>query len=82
MTFEYSSNQNNDAIRNGDIRVVDLPVKVFFEWSDKIIVEYDHETNEVIEYTSGWVMKVIPGQKFVYKDQPTEYLGQSIIEPR
>lgn len=82
MPFEYSLNQNNDAIRNGDIRVVDLPVNVFFEWSDKIIAEYDHETNEVIKYTSGWVMKVIPGQEFVYKNQPTVYLGQATIEPR
>lgn len=80
MAFKYPYDQTADVIRKGDIRVVNLPVKVVFDWSDEIIAEYDYETDTVVKYKSGWVMKVLSDQGFVYKDEPTTYLAQATIE--
>jgi len=65
------------AVKVGDIAIVSLPVKVLFEWSNEIIDDYDDETNTITEYKSGYIMKVFPNQKFIYKDNPIIYLGQS-----
>jgi hypothetical protein len=67
--------QRND-IQNGDLRIVNLPVKVIFEWSDKIVSDYDSETDTVIEYTSGYVMTIMPDQQFVYKGEESVFLAQ------
>ena len=77
--YEYSF-QDNKQISHGDIRVVNLPVQVLFVWSDEIIADYDSETDTVLEYTSGWVMKVLPGQIFAYQSQETTFLSQALIE--
>ncbi|MBN2776822.1 MAG: hypothetical protein JXR36_04225 [Bacteroidales bacterium] len=53
-------NQRHDVVSSGDLRIVNLPVEVIFEWSDKIIVNYDSETDTVLDYTSGYVMRVLP----------------------
>jgi hypothetical protein len=50
----------------GEIATVNLPVDVLFEWSDKIVAEVD-ENNEPVEYRSGYIMKVILPQTFVYE---------------
>lgn len=67
-------------VGSGDIRIVNLPVKVVFEWSDKIVADYDSETDTVLEYTSGYVMEVLPNQQFVYKDEPTTFIAQTLID--
>jgi hypothetical protein len=67
-------------VGSSDIRIVRLPVQVLFEWSDKIVVDYDSETDTVLEYTSGYVMKVLPNQQFVYKGEETIFIAQALIE--
>lgn len=68
-------------VSNGDMREVTLPVKVICEWSDEIIAEYDYENDVVLEYTSGYVMKVLPDQSFVYTEgMTTRYLASCFME--
>ena len=67
-------------ISHGDIRIVNLPVQAVFVWSDKIIADFDSETGEVLEYTSGFVMEVLACQKFLYKGEDTTFLHQTILE--
>ena len=69
------------VISNMDLRIVSLPVKAVFEHSDKIIADYDHETDTVLEYTSGYVMKVVPNQEFVYRGEESLFLAQVREEP-
>ncbi len=52
----------------GEIAIVNLPVKVLFEWSDKIVEDVDEENNPV-SYKSGYLMRVIPDQTFVYENE-------------
>jgi hypothetical protein len=63
-----------------DLRIVNLPVKVIFEWSDKIVADYDSETDTILEYTSGYVMKVLPEQSFVYKDEESIFIASTFKE--
>lgn len=77
--FHIQKTINHDTISNGDIRVVSVPVKVLFEWSDKIVSDYDSETDTVIEYKSGFIMKIIPGQEFVFNDEPTIFMASALI---
>ena len=72
--------ETTQGMSHGDIRVVNLPVQALFVWSDEIVADYDSETDTVLEYTSGWVMKVLSGQTFVYQDQETTFLSQVFIE--
>ena len=72
--------QQHNVVGSGDIRIVNLPVQVLFEWSDKIVADYDSETDTVLEYTSGYVMKVIPNQQFVHKGEETIFIAQALIE--
>lgn len=51
----------------GEIAIVNLPVKVYFEWSDKIVEDVD-EFNNPVEFREGFIMKVIP-QSFAYKGE-------------
>lgn len=69
-------------IRTGDIRIVKLPVKVVFKYSDKIVSDYDSETDTVLEYTNGFIMEVIDNQGFVYRGEPTTFLAQTLIEKK
>jgi len=62
-------------VGDGDLRIVNLPVKVIFQWSDKIVADYDSETDTILEYTSGYVMKVLPEQSFVYKDEDSTFIA-------
>jgi len=64
-------------VDDGDLRIVNLPVKVIFEWSDKIISDYDSETDTILEYTSGYVMKVLPEQSFVYKEEESTFIAST-----
>jgi hypothetical protein len=54
--------------RTGEIAEVTIPVKVIFEWSDKIVADVD-EFNNPVEFRSGYIMKILPDQVLVYKDQ-------------
>lgn len=65
------------VVSSGDIRIVNLPVQVIFEWSDRIISEYDSETDAVLEYTSGYVMEVLSNQYFTYKGEETVFVAQA-----
>jgi len=67
-------------VGDADIRIVNLPVKVIFEWSDKIVADYDSETDTTLEYTSGYVMKVLPEQSFVYKDEESTFIASAFKE--
>lgn len=67
--WELPSKPSNAPPVNGEVAIVDIPVKVLFQWSDKIIIDHDEETGE-IEYGEGFVMTVLPDQKFVYDDHP------------
>jgi len=71
--------QQHSVVGSGDIRVVNLPVRVVFEWSDEIVADYDEETGYT-EYTSGYVMKVLPDQKFVYKGEDSIFIAQAMRE--
>lgn len=66
--------QKERPIGDGDLRIVNLPVQVLFEWSDKIMFDHDPETGH-IEYTSGFVMKVLNEQSFVFKDEQSVFMG-------
>lgn len=59
---------SHTPISEGDLRIVEIPVKVLFEWSDKIVVDHDYPESDWVEYGSGWVMKVLE-QSVVYNNQ-------------
>lgn len=80
FNYEVPQLQQRNVVCSGDIRIVNLPVQVVFEWSDKIVADYDSETDTVLEYTSGYVMEVLPNQQFVYKDEPTTFIAQTLID--
>lgn len=63
---------------HGDIRVVTIPVKALFVWSDKIVSAWDEEGN-ALEFTSGYIIKVLHDQTAIYKDQPSTLVGRSYI---
>lgn len=69
-------------VKSGDIRIVNIPVKVLFEYSDKIVADFDSETNTVLEYKSGYLMKVFNDQTIVYKGEESVFLAhaQEIID--
>jgi hypothetical protein len=67
-------------VGNGDLRIVNMPVNVIFEWSDKIVADYDSETDTILEYTSGYVMKVLPEQSFVYKNEESTFIASTFKE--
>lgn len=70
--------QKEKPVGDGDIRVVNLPVKVLFEWSDQIVADYDKETDTVLEYTSGYLMKVLPEQSFVYCGEESNFIANTL----
>jgi len=65
--------------RTGSICMVKLLVEVIFEWSDKIVADHDEESGET-EYTSGWVMQVLPNQRFVHKGEECTLIAQAMKE--
>jgi hypothetical protein len=80
IKFKEQPPITNAPIANGDIRIVELPMEVLFEWSDKIVADYDSETDTVLEYTSGWVMHILRPQKHIYNNQPTQLVASAFIE--
>lgn len=68
---DFKWNELKDHIQGnpveGEIAIVNLPVKVYFEWSDKIVEDVD-EFNNPVEFREGLVMKVMP-QSFAYKGE-------------
>lgn len=78
--WEVPQLQQPTVVVGGDIRTVNLPVQVVFEWSDKIVSDYDSESGTVLEYTSGYIMKVLPNQQFVYNGESTTFTAQASIE--
>lgn len=77
--FHTQEDISKSPPRHNELRIVSLPVKVLFEWSDTIVVDYDPETGES-EYTSGYIMKVLPGQTFVYHNEPSTLVAQTMKE--
>ena len=63
----------------GEIAIVELPVKVIFEWSDKIVADVDEFDNPV-EFKSGYIMRIIGNQSFVYNNEKRQALGFAFKE--
>ena len=63
------------------IALVNLPVKVFFEWQAKIAADWDEDGN-VLDYVSGYVMKVLPNQGVVFNKHEFMPLGFCVEEPK
>jgi hypothetical protein len=80
--FKYNLPQRGERseIEHGDLRVVSLPVEVVFQWSDKIVADFDSETNTVLEYTSGYIMKVLPNQEFLFRGEDTTFVAQTLTK--
>lgn len=92
MKEVYKNYFNEDLLRNriaelkelpppveGEMAIVELPVNVIFEWSDKIVADVD-ENNEPIEFTSGWLMKVVTPQTFVYYNEKRITIAMTMKE--
>jgi hypothetical protein len=77
-TYQWNTPQRQQyrVVASGDIRIVTLPVRCVFEWSDEIVADYDEETGHT-EYTSGYVMKVLPNQNFVYKGEDSTFIAHA-----
>jgi len=71
----------HNAPFNGEIGIVTLPIKVLFEWSDKIVADFDEDTGAVLEYTSGFIMKIAP-EEVVYKGQDIIHHSSVMIEKK
>lgn len=81
--FQFIQLENLDSPPiDGDVRIVVMPIKVLFRWSDKIVADVDSETGEILEYSSGYMMDVLPNQKFHYAEQKTELLYHTFPNPK
>lgn len=67
-------------VGDGDLRIVNLPVKCIFQWSDKIIADYDSETDTILEYKSGYIMQVIHDQEFIFNDEKTIFISGAFFK--
>lgn len=63
--------------RKGQIALVNLQVKVAFEWRTDIVEDIDDNGDSV--YTSGWVMRVLP-QEVVFNGHEFYSLGYTVTE--
>lgn len=68
----------------GELAVVNLPVNVVFEWSDKLIddCDYDEEGNVIessITYKSGFIMNILP-QRVIYNGESRITVAQTMKE--
>lgn len=59
---------NKGAPVPGEIAIVNIPVKVVFVWSDRIVDEVD-ENNNPTSYKEGFVMEVLGPQTVVYNGE-------------
>ena len=79
--YKFAENVRRAVIHNtpfnGEIGIVTLPVKVLFEWSDKIIVDNDSETGEVLKYTTGYIMKIMP-ETIAYNKQDIIHFSSAV----
>lgn len=79
--FKWKLSERKEIpVKNNDLRIVNLSVKVIFEWSDKIVADYDSETDTVLEYISGYIMKVLPEQSFVYNNEKSIFVASVFKE--
>ena len=67
----YQESLKEQCPRHGDICYVNMPVKCYFEYSDKIIDKVDLETGRVT-YKEGFYMTPIMEDEYVYEGQPVE----------
>ena len=67
----YQESLKEQYPRHGDICYVNMPVKCYFEYSDKIIDKVDLETGRVT-YKEGFYMTPIMEDEYVYEGQPVE----------
>lgn len=61
---------------NGDVCVVELQVKVRFEWRNDIVVDHGYPEEDWKETKEGCVMHVMP-QTIIYKGEDARFLYQS-----
>lgn len=60
----------------GEMAIVNnINVTVVFKWSDKIVADVDDEGNPV-EYTSGFVMEILP-QTIIWNKEPFYTIAQT-----
>jgi hypothetical protein len=78
MIWQRQNERNFDKIEDGDVRVMNLPVKVLFRWSDKIVIDVDSNGEEHFE--SGFLMHVFPNQCQYYSDHQGSgmFVGRSM----
>ena len=74
--IDWPSHRREEPLE-GDWAEVNLRVHVIFKWSDKIVVDVD-DFGEPLSYRSGYIMEVLPGQKFEYDDNKVMILGSAI----
>lgn len=65
----------------GEIAIVNIPVKVAFVWSDKIVEDVD-ECGNPVSFRSGYIMEVLPGQSCVFENQPRKTEAYGYFEKR
>lgn len=69
---------------SGELAVVNLPVNVVFEFSDKLIddCDYDEDGNVIeasITYKSGFIMNILP-QRLIYNGEARITVGHTMKE--
>lgn len=70
-------NNKELQVLQGDVRIVNLPVRVLFRWSDEIVDDVDDQ-GKPVSFKSGWVMDVIGNESFVYKGHDTIHLWNTV----
>lgn len=75
--WELIGREPKKEVEDGDIRLVNLPVKVVCQWSDKIVDDVDDEGN-ILSYKSGIIMKPLYYEDHVYSNQETIHLGSIV----
>lgn len=76
--WEQPKRRVEPEVCHGDVRIVTIPVKALFVWSDKIVTDWD-EDGRALDFTSGYIIKVLNDQTAIYKDQPSTLVGRSYI---
>lgn len=75
----FNNNGKHKEPREGEVAEITIPVKVIFNWSNKIVEQVDEHDNPT-EYSSGWMMSVMPQQGSVYKGQAFQSLFMTVAK--
>ena len=71
--WEEPTRKKNTSPSDGEIRIVNLPVKALFVYSNNIPVDWDDD-GTVLETESGYIMRVMNDQSFKYKGEESVLL--------